>query len=65
MRLEIPAVQEQLKKLSLQTIARIDPGLALHSGLTPDELDIMINCDIKFRLGQAESGDDEQEAFNG
>lgn len=56
MRSEIPAVREQLKKLSLQTIARIDPGLALHSGLTPD-LEVFAIAVPEFRIFLREDRD--------
>lgn len=33
-------------------INKIDTALAKHYGLTPEELDFIINYDIKYRLGR-------------
>ena len=41
-------------------IDEIDRVLARHYGFTDEELDFIINYDIKYRMGQA-SGDEEEE----
>ena len=39
------------KKLSKPIIDEIDKLLASHYGFTEEELDFIINCDIKYRMG--------------
>jgi len=39
---------------------KIDSVLAKHSGFTVEELDLLINYDIKYRMGQ-DAGEDGQE----
>jgi hypothetical protein len=39
-------------------IDEIDRALAEHYGFTDEELDFIINYDIKYRLGQDESNDE-------
>ena len=41
-----------------ETIDDIDVALARHYGFTDEELDFIINYDIKYRMGQ-DSGEDE------
>jgi hypothetical protein len=41
------------------TIDQIDRLLARHYGLTAEELDFIINYDIKYRMGAEESSDEE------
>jgi len=47
-------------KLSKPIIDEIDRALARHYGFTDEELDFIINYDIKYRMGQA-GGDEEEE----
>jgi hypothetical protein len=44
---------------SKQFIDKIDIELADHYGFTPEELDYIINYDIKYRLG-ADADEDEE-----
>jgi hypothetical protein len=44
---------------SKQLIDKIDIELADHYGFTPEELDYIVNYDIKFRLG-ADADEDEE-----
>ena len=37
----------------------IDTALAEHYGFTPEELDFIINYDVKYRLGRDTEGDGE------
>ena len=37
----------------------IDTVLAAHYGFTAEELDFILNCDIKYRLGRSTETDDE------
>lgn len=37
-------------------IDEIDAVLAKHYGLTPEELDFIVNCDIKYRMGRDNGG---------
>ena len=49
-----------LKKKSKPIIDEIDTVLAEHYGFTEDELDFIINYDIKYRMGkELENGEDE------
>ena len=40
-------------------IDRIDKALALHYGFTDEELDFIVNYDIKYRMGLNNPGGDE------
>jgi hypothetical protein len=51
-------VQCIIPKLSKAIIDKIDRALAEHYGFTDEELDFIINYDIKYRMGQ---DDGEQE----
>lgn len=44
-------------KLSKPIIDEIDKVLARHYGFTEEELDFIINYDIKYRMGDELSGD--------
>lgn len=56
--LEIESFQPRLSKL---IIDEIDTALAEHYGFTDEELDFIINYDIKFRMGkELENGEDEE-----
>ena len=46
--------------MSFELMHAIDRVLARHYGFTDEELDFIINYDIKYRMGQA-SGDEEEE----
>lgn len=46
--------QEFYSKLSKPIIDDIDRVLAQHYGLTDEELDFIINYDIKYRMGASE-----------
>jgi len=52
-------IQCTYPRLSKAIIDEIDCALARHYGFTDQELDFIINYDIKYRMGQ--SGDGEQE----
>ena len=52
--------QEFQPSLSKSIIDQIDSVLAKHYGFTKDDLDFIINYDIKYRMGQ-DSGEDEGE----
>lgn len=41
-------------------IDEIDTVLAQHYGFTDEELDFIINYDIKYRMGKALEGEDEE-----
>lgn len=45
-------------KLSKDIIDRIDKVLAEHYNFTPEELDFIINYDIKYRMGKELEGDE-------
>jgi hypothetical protein len=45
---------------SKDIIDEIDTVLAQHYGFTPEELDFIINFDIKYRMGQDGGGEDEE-----
>ena len=51
---------EYYPKLSKAIIDEIDTVLAQHYGFTPEELDYIINYDIKYRMGK-ELGEDEDD----
>jgi hypothetical protein len=44
--------------LSKPIIDEIDRALARHYGLTAEELDFIINFDVKYRLGASALGED-------
>ena len=54
-------VQCIVPKLSKPIIDEIDRVLAKHYGFTDEELDFLINYDVKYRLGQNPSEDDDSE----
>ncbi len=47
-------------KTSKPIIDRIDQALARHYGFTKEELDFLLNYDIKYRLGRDAEGDDDE-----
>jgi hypothetical protein len=49
-------VQCIIPKLSKPIIDQIDSALAQHYGFTEEELEFIVNYDIKYRMGQ-EDGD--------
>ena len=49
------------KKKSKPIIDEIDNVLAKHYGFTDEELDYIINYDIKYRMGDALNGGDNEE----
>lgn len=51
--------EEFYPRLSKQIIDRIDHILAKHLGFTEEELDFIINYDIKYRMGKDPDADDE------
>ncbi len=51
--------QEFYPRLSKPIIDQIDTVLAQHYGFTPEELDFIINYDIKYRLGRG-AGEEEE-----
>ena len=51
-------VQCLIPKLSKAIIDEIDRALAEHYGFTDEELDFIINYDIKYRMGQDEADDE-------
>jgi hypothetical protein len=53
------AYAEFFASKSKPVIDEIDGILAEHYGFTHEELDFIINYDIKYRLGQDDAGDDE------
>jgi hypothetical protein len=54
--------QEFQPSLSKSIIDEIDCVLARHYGFTDEELDFIINYDIKYRMGQEAEGDGSDEA---
>ena len=53
--------QEFYPRLSKPIIDQIDSLLAQHYGFTHEELDFIINYDIKYRMGkELDSGEDEE-----
>ena len=58
-----PNVRPQVKHVVSQPppiIDEIDGVLAEHYGFTDEELDFIINYDIKYRMGGAAQGGDEE-----
>ena len=51
-------VQCLIPKLSKAIIDEIDSALAEHYGFTDEELDFIINYDVKYRMGQDEANDE-------
>lgn len=47
-------------KKSKPIIDEIDTVLAKHYGFTDEELDFIINYDIKYRMGKELEGEDEE-----
>jgi hypothetical protein len=54
-------MQKFFPKLSKPLIDQIDTLLATHYGFTEEELDFIINYDIKYRMGLGGGGDAEEE----
>ena len=52
--------QEFYPAKSKTIIDDIDRALASHFGFTPEELDFIINYDIKYRLGREADGDEDE-----
>jgi DNA modification methylase len=52
--------QEFRPSKSKPIIDEIDRTLARHYGFTPEELDFIINYDIKYRMGQDDGGESEE-----
>jgi hypothetical protein len=50
---------EYYPKLSKPIIDEIDRVLAQHYGFTDEELDYIINYDIKYRMGRAGTADED------
>lgn len=50
-------VQCIIPKFSKPLIDEVDQALAEHYGFTDEELDFIINYDIKYRMGQDEEND--------
>ena len=48
-------------KHSKPIIDEIDRVLAKHYGFTDEELDFIINYDIKYRMGRSEESEEEEE----
>jgi hypothetical protein len=46
--------------MSFALMNAIDKVLARHYGFTDEELDFIINYDIKYRLGQDKTNEDEE-----
>ena len=66
--------QKQTGKVEIQSLSprhskpivdEIDQVLAKHYGFTDEELDFIINYDIKYRMGRGGSGDDADEGEAG
>ncbi len=51
--------QEFYPSKSKPILDEIDTVLAVHYGFTAEELDFILNYDIKYRLGRATGGDEE------
>jgi hypothetical protein len=52
-------VQCIVPKLSKPIIDAIDSVLAKHYGFTDEELDFVVNYDIKYRMGTSDTEDDD------
>ena len=52
-------VQCIIPKRSKNIIDLVDAKLAEHVGFYAEDLDFIVNYDIKYRMGQEEAGDDE------
>ena len=52
-------VQCIIPKLSKSLIDRIDQALASHYGFSEEELDFIVNYDIKYRMGQGDNDSDD------
>jgi len=55
------SIQSIYPKLSKPIIDRIDRVLAQHYGFTNEEVDFIINYDIKYRIGRDGQDEDEDE----
>jgi hypothetical protein len=53
-------VQCIFPKHSKSIIDKIETVLAKHYGFTDDELDFIINYDIKYRMGRDNGGDEDE-----
>jgi hypothetical protein len=51
-------IQSFQPRLSKPIIDEIDRALARHYGLTAEELDFIINYDVKYRLGAGDESED-------
>ena len=51
--------KEMKALLSKRYVDKIDRGLAKHYGFTDEELDFIINYDIKYRMGASDAKDDD------
>ena len=51
--------QEFYPRLSKNILDEIDATLARHCGFTAEELDLILNYDIKYRMGRDAEDDDE------
>jgi hypothetical protein len=56
----ILTIQTFQPRLSKPIIDEIDRVLARHYGFTDEELDFIINYDIKYRMGQANEEEEEE-----
>ena len=56
---DVLKVQCIIPRHSKPIIDEIDAALARHYGFTPEELDFIINYDIKYRLGRDSETEDE------
>jgi hypothetical protein len=54
-------IQSFTQSLSNFTIDEIDKVLACHYGFTEEELDFIINYDIRYRTGLGKAGGEEEE----
>ena len=45
-------IQSTYPRLSKPIIDRIDSVLAEHFGFSDEEIDFIINCDVKYRMGR-------------
>jgi len=52
-------IQCTYPKLSKPIIDEIDRALARHYGLSDEELDFIINYDIKYRMGASAGGEED------
>ncbi len=57
--MQIPAETQFFSAPSKDIIHELDQVLAQHYGFTDEELDFIINYDIKYRMGRESEGDEE------